>query len=25
LKTGLYHVTFDFSKGMEHLNGAYEI
>ena len=21
----MYHVTFDFSKGMEHLNGEYEI
>lgn len=24
-KTGLYHLTFDFTKGMEHLNGEYEV
>lgn len=24
-KSGLYQLTFDFSKGMEHLNGEYEV
>ncbi|CDW80313.1 dolichyl-diphosphooligosaccharide--protein glycosyltransferase subunit 2-like [Stylonychia lemnae] len=25
VKTGLYHLTFDFTKGMEHLNGEYQV